>query len=241
MLFNNKTKTKLVALLSSITLWIYVTTIVDPSETKTFKDIPVTISNYSTLKEKNLNIFQEEVLTANITVKTNLSKLKKLTKDNIIIHGNISNPAPGKNILTLTSNLSDSIKTEIEPSDIFVTLESNDTILKEISLIANKKYSSELYKIELEKENIEVSGSKTIINKIDKVIATIKGNDEDEDSFEEKLELTAIDINGNKVEGIKLSDKYISATISKLPEKESNDLTFREDKESTLSSTDDTK
>lgn len=215
MLFFDKTKTKLIALLSSIILWLYVTTVVDPSETKTFKDIPITIANSHLLSESNLGIFPEETLTANITIKTNLSKLKKITKDNLVISGNISNPVPGKNILTLTSNLSESIRTEIKPNNVVVNLELIETISKDISVIANKKYTSEEYELKIDKETIEISGIKTLINKIDKVIATVKGNDI-EDSFSEKLELIPIDKNGEKVENIKLSDKYITATITKI-------------------------
>ena len=215
MIFFDKTKTKLIALLSSIILWFYVTTVVDPSETKTYKDIPITIANSHLLNESSLGVFLEETLTANITVKTNLSKLKKITKDNLVISGSISNPVPGKNILTLTSNLPDSIRTEIEPSNIAINLEVLETVSKDISVIANKKYTSEEYELKIDKETIEVSGTKTLINKIDKVIATVKGNDT-EDSFSEKLELIPIDKDGQKVENIKLSDKYITATITKI-------------------------
>lgn len=221
MLFSNKTKTKAVALLSSIILWIYVTTVVDPSETKTFKDIPITLTNSHLLSENGLSVFPEVNLTASITVKTNLSKLKKMTKDNLIIYATISNPVPGKNILNLTSNLPDSIRHEIEPSTISVSFEINETISKEVSVIANKKYTSDEYTITLDKESIDVSGTKTVINKIDKVIATIKGNDT-KDSFSEKLELIPIDKDGNKVENIKLSDKYITANIEKITDKEYN-------------------
>lgn len=215
MIFFNKTKTKIIALLSSIILWVYVTTVVDPSESKTFKDIPVSITNSHLLTENSLGIFPEETLTANITIKTNLSKLKKMTKDNIVISGVISNPMPGKNILTLTSNLSDNIRAEIEPSSIVVNLESIETVTKEIYVITSKAYNSEEYEITLDKESIEISGTKTLINKIDKIVTTLKGNDE-EDNFSEKLELIPLDKDGNKVENIKLSDKYITATINKI-------------------------
>lgn len=225
MIFFNKTKTKVIALLSSVILWFYVTTVVDPSESKTFKDLPVTITNSHLLSENNLGVFPEEEITASITIKTNLSKLKKITKDNLVISGVISNPTPGKNILTLTSNLSENIRAEIEPSSIIINLESIETISKDISVITNKKYNSEEYEINLDKESIEISGTKTLINKIDKVVTTLKGND-NEDIFSEKLELIPIDKNGEKVENIKLSDKYITATVTKILVETNEDTTL---------------
>lgn len=213
--FKNKTKTKIIALLSSIVLWLYVTTVVDPLESRTFKDIPISISNSHLITEKNLEIFPGETISANITVKTNLSKLKKLTKDNMAIYGTISNPVPGKNILNLSSNLPDSIRYDIKPNVATVNLETLETIEKEITVIANKKYTTDNYKITIDKEHIELSGAKTLINKVDKIVGTIK-TVENEDSFSEKIELIPIDRDGNKVEGIKLSDKYINVNIEKV-------------------------
>lgn len=211
----HKNKTKILSLLSSIVLWIYVTNVVDPTETKTYIDIPITISNTNSIQENNLNIFPEKHLTATITIKTNLSKLKKISKDNIIIYGNINNPSPGKNILTLSSNLPSDIHCDIHADDLIVNLEFYETIEKDITIIANKKYTSDDYEINIDKETIEVSGTTTILNKIDKVVVTIKGNDTDE-SFNEKLEVIPLDINGNKIEGLKLSNKYINADVTKI-------------------------
>lgn len=219
MSFSNKNKTKFISLFSAIVLWLYVITTVDPSETKKFKDIPITISNAHLLNENNLSLFPEENLTASITIKTNLSKLKKITKDNIVISGSLSNPVPGKNILTLTSNLPDSVRVEIAPSTVAVNLETIETFSHEISVIANKKYNTDDYEIKIEKESIELSGTKTIANKVDKVIAKLKGNNNDSD-FSEKLELIPIDKDGNKVENLKLSDKYITAHITKIIKEE---------------------
>lgn len=211
----HKNKTKILSLLSSIVLWVYVTNVVDPTETKTYIDIPITISNTNSIQENNLNIFPEKHLTATITIKTNLSKLKKISKDNIIIYGNINNPSPGKNILTLSSNLPSDIHCDIHADDLIVNLEFYETIEKDITIIANKKYTSDDYEINIDKETIEVSGTTTILNKIDKVVVTIKGNDTDE-SFNEKLEIIPLDINGNKIEGLKLSNKYINADVTKI-------------------------
>lgn len=211
----HKNKTKILSLISSIVLWLYVTNVVDPTETKTYIDIPITISNTNSIQENNLNIFPEKHLTATITIKTNLSKLKKISKDNIIIYGNINNPSPGKNILTLSSNLPSDIHCDIHADDLIVNLEFYETIEKDITIIANKKYTSDDYEINIDKETIEVSGTTTILNKIDKVVVTIKGNDTDE-SFNEKLEVIPLDINGNKIEGLKLSNKYINADVTKI-------------------------
>lgn len=217
--FKSKSKAKLFALLSAIILWLYVTTVIDPLESKTFKGIPVSITTSSEMKENKLEIFPDETVNVDITVKTNLSKLKKITRDSISIVGTIANPVPGRNVVNLSSNLPDSIRHDIEPNTITINLEPTESIKKDVTVIANKKYTTKDYNIKIDKEYIEVSGPKTLINKIDKVIGTIKSTDT-EDSFIEKIELIPIDKSGNKVERVKLSDKYISVSIEKVPQEE---------------------
>ena len=52
----HKNKTKILSLVSSMVLWLYVTNVVDPTETKTYIDIPITVSNTNLIQENNLNI-----------------------------------------------------------------------------------------------------------------------------------------------------------------------------------------
>ena len=65
----NNTKIKIISFLSAIALWMYVMAVVDPEETKGFEDIPVSISNMSDLKDKNLVIYPDEKLTADVYIK----------------------------------------------------------------------------------------------------------------------------------------------------------------------------
>lgn len=230
--FTNKLKVKIIALLSSILVWVYVTSTVDPLESKTFKNIPITINNSHSITEKGLTIFPEETLTADITIKTNISKLRKINRDTIIIYADITNPSPGKNIVTFSSNLSDNISHDIEPNTNTINLETIETVEKDITIIANKKYTNDEYTISIEKNKIDISGTKTLINKVDKVIGTMKST-ETSDNFSETIELVPIDINGDKIEGIKLSFKYvgINVTKNKIPEElETNTNEIKEEK-----------
>ncbi len=54
--------------------------VVDPEETKGFEDIPVSISNMSDLKDKNLVIYPDEKLTADVYIKGSLSKVQSVKK-----------------------------------------------------------------------------------------------------------------------------------------------------------------
>ncbi len=54
--------------------------VVDPEETKGFEDIPVSISNMSDLKDKNLVIYPDEKLTADVYIKVVYQRYKVLKR-----------------------------------------------------------------------------------------------------------------------------------------------------------------
>lgn len=82
----NNTKIKLISLLSALVLWLYVMTVEDPVETRTFSDIPITITNISMLEDRGLTIYPKEELLADIAIKGNLSSLRPINKNNIYIY-----------------------------------------------------------------------------------------------------------------------------------------------------------
>ena len=99
--FKENSKIKIISLLSAIVLWTYVMAIVDPEETKLFENVPVTITNKNELNEKDLVIYPEKNLTTNIYITGKLSNLKKVTKDDITVYGQINNPIEGNNEILL--------------------------------------------------------------------------------------------------------------------------------------------
>ena len=70
-------------------------------KTKLFENIPVTITNKNELNERDLVIYPEQDLTTNIYVTGKLSNLKKVTKDDINVYGQINNPLEGNNEIYL--------------------------------------------------------------------------------------------------------------------------------------------
>ena len=81
----NNNKIKIISLLSAILLWLYVMVFVDPSESKLYENVPVTISNMRDLNDKDLVIYPEIKLTADIYVSGKLSDIQKTKKENIHI------------------------------------------------------------------------------------------------------------------------------------------------------------
>lgn len=215
----NNTKIKLISLLSALVLWLYVMTVEDPVETRTFSDIPVTITNMSVLEERGLTIYPKEELLADISIRANLSSLRPINRDNIYIYGRLDDPKEGKNVVYLQANLPERVnKYDIKPNVITLDLEKVVNEKRSISVDVEGEPKINIDNIEINKKTVDVSGPRTLVNKVTSIKATLDASDKYKD-FSTKLKLVPVDANGDAVKGVKLDDNFVVATVKFLQEK----------------------
>lgn len=215
----NNTKIKLISLLSALVLWLYVMTVEDPVETRTFSDIPVTITNMSVLEERGLTIYPKEELLADISIRANLSSLRPINRDNIYIYGRLDDPKEGKNVVYLQANLPERVnKYDIKPNVITLDLEKVVNEKRSISVDIEGEPKINIDNIETNKKTVDVSGPRTLVNKVTSIKATLDASDKYKD-FSTKLKLVPVDANGDAVKGVKLDDNFVVATVKFLQEK----------------------
>ena len=172
----HNSKIKIISLLSAMVLWMYVMAIVDPEETKLFENVPVTITNKSELSEKDLVIYPEKDLTTNIYVTGKLSNLKKVTKDDIDVHGQINNPIEGNNQIYLKVSTSQRVNYDFKNPVMIVTLEkiiSEDRSIK-VDITGSGKDNVDNVMLEDNINKISVSGPRSLVNKVKSVVGTVK-------------------------------------------------------------------
>lgn len=217
----NNTKIKLISLLSAVLLWLYVMAIVDPEEVRLFENIPITINNLSELEAKELEIYPEMELTADISITGKISKLKNINKNNIHIYGDIKNPIEGQNEIYLKANTPGQVSHEIRNNILIVNLEKIISETKDIEIQLQGKSKSNVDKVitsEGEK-NVIVNGPRTLVEEVDKVIATLDVGSKTDD-FSTEVDLIPVDKQGNIVEGVKLDKQSISVDVTLLKEKD---------------------
>ena len=165
----NNTKIKVISLLSAILLWLYVMIFVDPSENKLYENVPVTISNMRDLNDKDLVIYPEIELTADIYVSGKLSDIQKTKKENIHISGQINDPIEGNNRVLLKANIDGNVTHKFKDSNIkIINLEK---VVKEKRTIDIQVESSSKGKIDKaipDQDSIRVSGPRVLVNQVQK-------------------------------------------------------------------------
>ncbi len=216
----HNSKIKIISLLSAMVLWMYVMAIVDPEETKLFENVPVTITNKNELNEKDFVIYPEKDLTTNIYVTGKLSNLKKVTKDDIDVYGQINNPMEGNNEIYLKVSTSQRVNYDFKNPVMIVTLEkiiSEDRSIK-VDITGSGKDNVDNVMLEDNIDKISVSGPRSLVNEVKRVIGTVKVDGKLND-FSQSIKLEPVDVNGKVVEGVKLEKDSVSANITLLTQK----------------------
>ena len=216
----DNSKIKIISLLSAIVLWTYVMAIVDPEETKLFENVPVTITNKNELNEKNLIIYPEKDLTTNIYVTGKLSNLKKVTKDDISVYGQINSPVEGNNEIYLKVSTSQRISYDFKNPVMIVTLEkviSEDRNIK-VDITGSGKNNVDNIVLEDNIDKVSVSGPRSLVNEVERVVGTVKVDGKLKD-FSQNIKLEPVNENGKVVEGVQLEKDSVNANITLLTQK----------------------
>ena len=209
----NNSKIKIISLLSAMVLWMYVMAIVDPEETKLFENIPVT-------NERDLVIYPEQDLTTNIYVTGKLSNLKKVTKDDINVYGQINNPLEGNNEIYLKVSTSQRVNYDFKNPVMIVTLEkiiSEDKSIK-VDITGSGKNNVDNIMLQDNIDKVSISGPRSLVNKVKRVVGTVKVSGES-NNFSQSIKLEPVDANGKVVEGVELEKDSVNVNIILLAQK----------------------
>lgn len=215
----DNTKLKLLSFMSALFLWLYVMAVVDPEETKLIENLPITINNMSEITNNNLVIYPEAELTADIYVTGKLSDLQKIKSQDINVYAQILNPIEGKNELYLKATISQRVTYEFKSSIVIIDLEK--IIEQEMPIEINVEGTSKekiAEEVTLSMQNVNISGPRSLVKEVNKIIGTINVKEYDED-FSQEITLIPVDADGEEVFGITLDNESILVDVKMLKQK----------------------
>ena len=192
--------------------------VVDPSSTKTFDNINISVSNASILNENNLSIYPELDISTSIKLYGKLSNLEKIKKDSIQIYVELRNAIEGKNEIYLKASVPNGVTYELKDTTAYIELEKIIEENKDIEIFINDEISKNIDTVDLDFKSTKVSGPRTLIKKLDKIVAIIDVNSIEED-LSLKIPIKAFDFESNEMFDIKLEEKDVTANIKVLKEK----------------------
>jgi len=213
--FINSLPTVLTALVFAIAIWVLAVTESDPTESRTY---PESIEMDIIGLDPDLMIVNEFTENVTLTIRAPSTILDELENDKSLIDVTLDLSGLDAGVHTLTPqsslNISPAEVIRINPSSIFVKL---DSVVSEEFPIQVRTIGSPAIGFEIETEELSdnlatVSGPKSVIDSIEKVLAEIDVEDISED-IQRTVEIVAYDSEGIEVKGVTITPETVQVLL----------------------------
>ncbi len=206
----NKNKSlvaKLICLLLSFGLWLYISNVENPVRTYELKGVPVELINKESISKSNLAIVGEESFTVDLTLEGATSEITKAKKDSFKLTADMSSYAlkNGENIIPIQI-VSYPQNINIKNNGFLgIKIKLETLITKDVSLKSqvNITYKENIYKKDLtvSPQKATISGPESQVNKVDRGI--LVGNIENlEKDINKKFLIKFVTKDNKEVKGI---------------------------------------
>lgn len=223
---------KLIALVFSVLLWLFVSNIDNPIKSRAFNDVPITIKNEEIVTNDGKKFkIMDDFDSVRVVVHARRSVLSKIDKNDITAVVDLRQRDSDTGVVPITAVVSGyeeslEVTTETTPNNVLIRVEDSKSKSFPISVTTmnEPRDGYVLGEMTTNPERIEISGSASAIEDIQRVVAKIDVNGIYEDSVLEAEELIIFDGNGNAMDqsGLQnnLGDKGVSVNVQVLPSKE---------------------
>ncbi len=207
-----------ISLLIAICGWIYVMYNVDPTTTRTFKDVPVTFTHEDVLTSQGIALKSVNNSKITVTVEGKRSSISKMSTDDIQAIADLSEAGKGENTIDLSIKIPSkvSVVSESEAS-ITVNVESIDTKMVPSRVEYKAETSSDTEPIldENSSEMFYVSGAKSLVSKVKYVRIPVEEAKLSTESKTFNVSLEAVDNKGDVLSHVTVRPAKTSVTVSK--------------------------
>ncbi|WP_251390851.1 CdaR family protein [Mediterraneibacter agrestimuris] len=228
--FSSNLGLKIIALVFSAILWLAVGFIDDPVKSEAFSNIPFTLKNEEIITNDGKKFkIMDDIDSVRVVVRAPRSILNNINRRDITAVVDLRQRDSNTGVVPIkavVSGYEESLKitTETNPNNILIKVENEASKSFPISVMTenNPRDGYELGEMKVNPERVEISGSESTIEDIQKVVAKIDVIGISEDC-EIKASLHIFDGNGNEMDQnglqMNLGDKGVSVNVQILPSK----------------------
>ena len=202
---------KLICVLMSFGLWLYVTNVENPTRKSDIKDVPVELINVDSLSSSNLALLSNQKFTVDLKIEGPANIIYSLNKNEFKLKADIGAYALKKgdnNIPVQVVNYPQGIYIKND-GVLAVKVRIDDLLEKEVKVESKVKVT---YKegfaqrgISVKPQNVMVKGPASEVERVNSVALVGEKKDIDKD-IEENFPIKAFDKENNEIEGLSLSE-----------------------------------
>lgn len=222
---NKRVIVKLLCVLLSFSLWLYVSNVENPTRTSEVKGVPVEILNEDILKDSNLCISPDQTFTVDLKLEGPANDIYSVKRDDFLIKLDLSSYAlkVGENNIPVQIEKSPEGLTVKNSAVLAIKINVENKTEKEVKLYSKVKTSFKngftQNASSIEPSEVTVSGPESCVNKVSKValigeVTNISSN------ISDKFKLSPVDVDGNIVEGVTINESEATLHIDVAMQKE---------------------
>lgn len=211
----NKKFNLVLSFLLAFALWFYVVGQMNPTTKKTYRYVPIMLTNEQTLNDNGLAVLKVSDDTLRVTVSAKRDVMSKLSSADIVATVDLTDAAEGKNKLPIDMKIPENVEIDNQSiNDVEITVEERVTKTKDVVVEYTGTYpeNEEPATVKVDPETVQVSGAKSLVDKVSHVRAEIKAADVADELSSFTTNLTAVTSGGSEVQNISLSSGKCKVT-----------------------------
>lgn len=195
----------ILALIAAISLWAYVLGEINPTSSTVVRNVPINFINEEALEAEGLIRLSSSVESVNITISGQRTAITRADADDFTVTADMEALHEGENTVRLNVVGPRGVeieRTNIEKITIVVDKKVSDERPVETSVTGEISEDKEASILEAEKDSAVITGPETLVKKVKKLTANIDAKDIESKEKTFSVEMTPVDENNVKVEGV---------------------------------------
>ena len=210
------------ALIIAIALWAYVLGEVNPESTATVKNIPINFTNQESLEDNGLTVLDSSQTSISVSISGQRTAITKVEPSDFSVTCDVEGLNKGSHTVRINVTGPDNVKIDhISVEKINVDIDDLTTEEKTVEVAVNGQAGTdkEADIVETNLETVRVTGAKTLVDKVDKVKASVDLSKIGTELSTFNTELTPVDKSGVQVLNVRLSSSEVKVTAVMLSKK----------------------
>ena len=214
-MFENKKFNLIISFIIAFALWFYVVGLTNPPTKKTYRNIPIMLTNEQTLNDNGRAVLNASDDSMRVTISGNRNVVSKLSKSDIVATCDLTDAAEGSNKLSIDLKIPENVEIDNQSiNEITVNVEARITKTKDVrvSYEGTTESGQEPAIVKIDPETVQVSGAKSIVDKVSYVKAVVDSSEITQDLSSTTSALTAVSASGRQIDNVNLSDTKCKIT-----------------------------
>jgi YbbR domain-containing protein len=212
--FSRNTTPKIISIIFALVMWLYVMGEVNPEMSKEFAGVNVQLLNVETLRQSGLAIIGQEDFTVNVKINGRRNDVYTIRPQDITISADLRGFEKGVNSVPLKVNAPASIKYDIYPNELKISLDEVVKQQKPVEIVTTgiPPEGFDPAEADVALTEVIVEGPASFVAKVEKVIGEVNF-DNKVDDFSGKVPLQAVNQDGKPVNGVDVKTKYVDVNL----------------------------